>query len=124
VPAHEQKMRAAGLTDYRVWPLDPPRGEYAAVAFIDPLDWRNERALGFDMLSEDKRRAALERARDTNEPTLSEIVRLVQETEVDAQPGLLLFVPLYRTGEARTAEERRAEPIGYPYSPSPARDLF
>jgi len=45
--------------------------EQLAVVFIEPLDESNRLALGFDPMSEARRRAALERARDSGSPALS-----------------------------------------------------
>ena len=54
---------------------------------------RNEPALGFDLWSEDKRRAALERARDTGLATATPPIRLVQEP--GSQLGFLVLLPVY-----------------------------
>ena len=49
------KIREGGR-DFRIYPRGE-RGEYLIVDYIHPLDWRNRRVLGFDMLSEQTRRA-------------------------------------------------------------------
>ena len=40
-----------GRREFRVFPAEP-REEYLVVQYSSPLDWRNRRTLGFDMLSE------------------------------------------------------------------------
>ena len=62
----------------------------SAIVYLEPQDWRNQRALGFDMLSEPVRRSAMVRARDEGGAALSGRVTLVQETGEDVQHGTLM----------------------------------
>lgn len=122
---HIQEIQASGLADYQVWPLDPPRQEYFSIVYLEPLDWRNKKALGFDMFTEPTRQDAMMRARDTGEPALTGKVVLVQETEQDTQPGFLLYVPVYKSGApTQTVEDRRAALEGFIYAPFRSHDLF
>jgi signal transduction histidine kinase/CheY-like chemotaxis protein len=124
VPALERRMRSEGLSQFHVWPKDQCR-EYFSIVFIEPLDWRNQRALGFDMFSEPVRREAMARAQDTGAPAASGKVTLVQETTTDQQPGFLIYVPIYKKGlPTSTVEERRRALTGFVYSPYRATDLF
>ncbi|MCB9872873.1 MAG: CHASE domain-containing protein [Planctomycetaceae bacterium] len=87
------------------------REEYFPIQFIEPLEG-NEPVLGYDLASNDDRRAAMELARDTAQPTASEPVRLVNSN--DSRPGVLLFAPIYRNGtDHDTVEQRRANLIGF-----------
>lgn len=107
--------------------LNPPgeRPLVTAIVYLEPLNWRNERALGYDMFSEPVRRAAMERSRDTGEPALSRRVTLVQETEDDIQAGTLLYMPFYLgRSQPRTLEERRDRIGGWIYSAFRMRDFF
>lgn len=122
--AHISEVRAEGFPDYTVWPAGE-RDVYSAIVFLEPFNERNQRAFGYDMLSESVRREAMERARDTGEVTLSGMVRLVQETGVADQPGTLMYAPVYRRGEAHdTVEARRAALLGWAYSPYCMADLM
>lgn len=108
-------------------PLSPPgeRDEIHAIVHLEPLDQRNQAALGFDMYSEPVRREAMERARDTAQPAASGRVQLVQEIDDQVQAGFLIYVPVYRGGTApSTVEERRKRLIGFVYSPFRADDLM
>ncbi|MND31048.1 Signal transduction histidine-protein kinase BarA [compost metagenome] len=101
-----------GRRDFRVIPQGP-RDEYIVVQYSSPMDWRNRRTLGFDMLTEDVRRQALELARDTGEASLTGPIRLRQETDQEVQSGLLLYMPVYRPeAPIITTEERRAALLG------------
>jgi CHASE1-domain containing sensor protein len=96
-----------------------PEGErafYTAVVYIEPVTGRNLRAFGYDMALEPVRWQAAERARDQGEPSLSGKVRLQQDGQTDAEPGFLLFVPVYRRKSIpATVDERRANLLGWAY---------
>ena len=82
-------MRAAGFPDYRIYP-EGVRDLYSSIVYLEPFSGRNLRAFGYDMYSEPVRRAAMERARDTGEAAISAMVTLVQETDINVQPGFLV----------------------------------
>ena len=121
---HERKVQAEGFPGYAIRP-EGERPEYAAVVYIEPFSGRNMRAFGYDMLSEQVRRAAVERARDSGDAAVSRKVTLVQETEQDTQAGFLMFVPVYRNiMDISTVSQRRAALVGYIYSPFRMDDLM
>lgn len=80
---------------------------------MEPFDERNKRAFGYDMFSENVRRKAMTRARDTGLPALSGKVILKQETDSDVQNGFLLYVPVYKNKNI----------FGYVYAPFRAKDF-
>ena len=83
--AHLHTIRAEGFPDYAIRPAGV-RAEYTSIIYLEPFDWRNQRAFGFDMFSEATRRAAMERARDTGGTAISAKVTLVQEVGTKVQP--------------------------------------
>lgn len=112
------------MPGFEVWPSGP-RDEYYAVEFVEPRNWRNDRSIGYDMFTDPTRREAMERARDTGEPTASGRLTLVQETSVQPQYGFLIYVPAYRRGRMPSNElERRQNLIGFVYSPYRAKDFL
>ncbi|MDI1250958.1 MAG: PAS domain S-box protein [Lacunisphaera sp.] len=114
---HIQAVCAEGFPGYRIWP-EGEREYYTSIVYLEPFAGRNLRAFGYDMLTEPVRRAAMERARDQDETTLSGKVILVQESGPDLQSGVLMFVPVYREKAPRkTVAERRAALVGWVYSP-------
>ena len=120
---HERAVRAEGFPDYRVSPPGP-RSEYSAIVFLEPFDWRNQRAFGFDMLSEPVRQQAMTRALHSGLPALSGKVRLVQETATDPQAGVLLYMPLFRRGADLGSPARREHALlGWVYGPFRMNDL-
>lgn len=118
-------VRASGLP-FRYWP-EPVDDEVHAIVFLEPMDERNEVALGYNMRSEAVRRDAMDRARDTGAPAASGRVRLVQELvdPANEQWGFLIYLPVYHTGTMpSTVEERRLQLFGFVYSPFRADDLL
>src|SRR5262245_43610303 len=63
-------MRRYGNPSFKIWP-EGERPEYHSIIYLEPLDRRNQAAIGFDMFTEPTRRAAMEQARDTGLPTAS-----------------------------------------------------
>ncbi|MGL4323766.1 MAG: CHASE domain-containing protein, partial [Beijerinckiaceae bacterium] len=106
--------------------LDAPAGHIeTAIRYLLPGDWRNQRAIGFDMYGEITRQVAMARARDTGEASLSGKVTLVQEVDADTQAGTLLYVPVYASpGVPDTVEERRRSLRGYVYAAFRMSDLM
>lgn len=127
VQHHYPGIQGVGWTQRLEAGLDEA-GEFTevhAIRYLEPLDARNQAALGYDMYSEPTRRAAMSRARDQADAALSGRVRLVQEIYGPEQPGFLLYVPVYRGGDPPAElEERRATLLGFVYSPFRAGDLF
>jgi diguanylate cyclase (GGDEF)-like protein/PAS domain S-box-containing protein len=87
------------------------RSEYFVITYIEPLH-ANKAALGYDLASDEKRMALVERARDTGMPTLSG--RLVLEIDpTHSETGVVMRLALYRKDAfVPDAERRRKDIIG------------
>ncbi|MEX0900786.1 MAG: CHASE domain-containing protein [Gammaproteobacteria bacterium] len=121
---HVARVRAEGFPDYEVHPAGA-RDEYHSIVYLEPFDWRNQRAFGYDMATEPTRRAAMVRARDTGQAVLSGAVTLVQETGEEVQAGFNLYLPVYQDGlPTATVEQRRDALVGFVYSPFRINDLL
>jgi len=122
--AHARAIRAQGFPSYDIWPAGE-REEYTSIIYLEPFDWRNRRAFGYDMFSEPTRREAMTRARDSGAPAVSSRVKLVQETDKGVQHGFLMYIPVYRNGvPAEDAQARRKALAGYVYAPFRMNDLM
>lgn len=98
---------------------------YTTIVYLEPLDDRNQAAIGYDMFSQSTRRDAMERARDTGEASLSGPVTLIQEIDEHKQVGFLMYVPVYEgEGVPLSIGERRERLLGFVYAPFRAGDLF
>ena len=120
----EAELRAAGLVGFEIWPATT-RDEAYVVVFVEPLDRRNLRVVGYDPSSEPDRRAALERARDSGAPAATGPVTLVQEIDAEKQTGVLVCVPVYADGDRpTTTDERRARLQGFVFAALRMDDLL
>lgn len=117
VERHISSVRAEGFPDYTLHPAGK-RDPSSAIVYLEPFNWRNQRAFGFDMFAEPTRRIAMTYAMESGEIAVSGGVTLRQETAADTQRGFLMYVPVYRRGmPTRTVEERRAAIRGFVYAP-------
>jgi len=95
VSAFEKQVRALGRPDFSVKPPGQ-RTLTTAILYLEPNDWRNQRAVGYDMYSQVTRREAMQLAAATGEPAMSGPVRLLQENSVRPQVGALIYQALYQ----------------------------
>lgn len=122
---HASQIRAEGYPNYSVHPAGD-RDRYAPVRYVEPFAGTNLRALGYDMYSEPVRLAAMLRARDSGEATLSGKLTLIQDEQATRfEPGTVLYVPVYRQGASTTTgDERAAALLGYVYASFRINDLM
>lgn len=124
---YEDRMAFEGLKDFRYW-SDDPSGlppETHAILYLYPETARNRKAIGFNMYGNPVRREAMRLARDSGNPSASGAVRLVQEGELGEEQGFLIYVPVYQMGANLESDgSRRANFIGFAYSPLRSRDFF
>ncbi len=119
------RMKEEGYTDFKLFP-ESERSSYQAVIYIEPLNEKNKKAIGFDMSTEKNRREALERARDTGNAAASAKIFLLQKEDTDdKQPGFLIYLPIYKPGSSPlTLADKRENLIGYIYSPFRSGDFL
>jgi PAS domain S-box-containing protein len=121
VEAFVARVHADGARDFAVRSSGDAPDLYVIRA-IEPLA-ANRQALGYDIASEPRRRAAAEQAARTGEPTLSQSVELLQDSHHG--PGFLLLLPVYTKGAPpRTPEERIERLRGFVYAPLLAERLL
>ena len=124
VTAFEKSIRQAGFPKFKI---SPPgiRDNYSAIKFIEPFDWRNRRAFGYDMYYSSVRRKAMDRAAETGLPSFSGKITLVQETNDDVQSGILCYLPIYKRGASvKTIAERKQALTGWVYAAFRCNDLM
>ena len=97
----------------------------STIIHLEPVNARNLRAMGYDMLSEPRRRSAMLQARDTGLPATSGIVILKQEDGHQVQNGFIVYLPVYKGGGAPQTEAlRRTNLWGWVYAPFRVGDLM
>ena len=108
--AHTATLRADGFPAYDIKP-EGVRAQYAPIIYIEPFAGSNQQLIGVDLFSEPIRRAAMEAARDTGNPTVSGRVFLIEDETGGAapvQPGFIIFVPVFTPGALlETVAQRR-----------------
>jgi PAS domain S-box-containing protein len=119
-----QRMRR-DVPDFEIWPAEDHE-EWHSIIYLEPLNQRNQLALGYNMMSESRRREAMILARDSGDAFASGKVQLVQEgADGVKQAGFIIYVPVYRDGTVpASVEARREQLFGFVYSPFRADDLL
>lgn len=111
--AYVARVRGEGLADFEIRDAAgpaPPAAEHVVLRYIEPLA-ANGRALGFDLLSEPHRRAALQMALQTGEAVATSPVALVQDPQ--QRPAVVAALPVFAHGEGRAQDWRLANVTGY-----------
>lgn len=122
--AHIRKIRAEGFPEFTIHPAGQ-RNFYTSIIYLEPFDWRNQRAFGYDMYSEPNRRAAIDRAINTGRASISGMITLVQETDDDVQNGFLYYLPMYKPNvPLANPTQRRAAFTGLVYAAFRVDDLM
>ena len=125
ISGFERQVRSAGRPHFTIKPAGS-RPLTSAILYLEPNDWRNQRALGFDMYSQVTRREAMQLAVSTGEAALSGPVRLLQENSIRPQIGALLYQAIYRTPSEgfNSSQDRFNHLRGWAYSPLRMEDLI
>ena len=109
--------RADGVRGYRIWP-DAGGPDRVVNLYAAPVNEANQRALGYDMLTEPIRRAAIEQARDSGELAITRAIPLKIDEGNTQAPSFIVYQPVYRSGmELSTVEERRTTFVGVVLAP-------
>jgi PAS domain S-box-containing protein len=122
--AHVQRIREEGFSGYEINP-EGERPLYTPVAYLEPYRGRNLAAIGYDMFSEPVRRQVMLAAAESGLTRITAKVTLLQETEIQPQAGVLMYVPLYKAGEPIGTPQQRLQALhGFVYSPYRMGDLM
>ena len=90
----KNRLQKYGIDDYAIKP-EGIRDEYFPVVFLEPLDSRNEKAIGYDIYSEKIRKNAVDKIKNTESTSITRKIILVQEGNQDIQNGLLMLKPFF-----------------------------
>ena len=97
VPALEASVRLNENSSFTVWPR-PGGGRTLLAPVVDvmPVSAVTRPAIGFDMLSEPVRTAAIERTLHLGQPVASGRLKLLYTGDGKLATGFLIYVPVYR----------------------------
>lgn len=111
-------MRSEGFSEFRIFP-EGNRPLYSAVLYVEPQ--RSTAGLGYDMLAEPSRRAALQRAQRTGEASITSKLTFIQNpSTLSENSGFSMYVPIYATASEPKPENVQA----FAYAPFIAQNLF
>ena len=124
----EREIRQALGIDREVYPASDQPWR-APILLFEPLDSGNTAAIGYDMMSDPVRRAAIEKAMQDNRQHATGSVMLGEGTGADrAYPGFLVFVRLEvetsPDGIAASTQASTPATAGFLYAAFRAGDLF
>ncbi len=107
----ENRLQKYGISNFSIHP-EGVREEYYPVVFLDPIDLRNERALGYDIYTEEIRKSAVDLAKNSGKTTITGKITLVQEIEElgDVQNGFLMLTPVY---DEQSSDPKRLDGFVY-----------
>ena len=118
-PAQEaaflEAARRDGAPDFRIRQLAPHGDARYVIQYIEPLR-KNEAAVGLDVASEPKRRAAADAAMASGEARITAPITIVQATE-NPQRAFLVLLPIYRGVLLPPPQERPSALLGWAYTP-------
>lgn len=121
---HLATVHSEGFPEYSILPAGK-RDFYSSILYLEPFSGLNLRAFGYDMYSEPARHLAMTRSRDTENAAISGKVRLVQEYEMQGQPGFLMYLPVFKNSlPHNTLIDRRSNIMGWVYAPFRMHDLM
>ncbi|HKA60872.1 MAG TPA: CHASE domain-containing protein [Methylomirabilota bacterium] len=105
--SHEAAMRQDGLAGYEIHPASARR-EYHPVAFVEPAAGFEDGVLGLDVGAWPENQAAMDRARDSGQPTMSDRLAVLR---AGGGFGFLIFMPVYRDGRVPDGPDERARAL-------------
>jgi signal transduction histidine kinase len=121
--SHISTVQSSGISNYTITPSGA-RDVYTSILYLEPLNTRNSRVIGYDMYSDPLRRKAMDYARDSAQTSLTDVTVLMED-EGNEIPGFVMFLPVYsQTPTPPSVSERRSAITAYVYSPFRAIDLF
>jgi PAS domain S-box-containing protein len=99
--ALERRLTAEGIAGFRIFETDarggdrpaPPRAIHFPIVFVAPAA-EHQADLGFDLASEETRRETLERARASDSPLATPLLRGPRDRERRNGPSVLVFLPV------------------------------
>lgn len=110
---HIGRFKDVISNDYTVFPSSIEE-VYTPIVYIEPLQDRNIKALGFNISTNPIMRKAIEKARDSNKTILTDRVTLVQEGTPETSTGFVMYSPIYEKNlPVNTIDERRVAIKGW-----------
>lgn len=114
---HINTMRRWGRSSYMLLP-DGDRDNYAPIIEVTPNTASFQKTIGFDSWFDLARKKAMEKARDSGSPAITEKLQLaVDKAKRSAPPAFIMYLPIYsRDKPLDSVAQRREALIGWVYA--------
>jgi PAS domain S-box-containing protein len=125
IPDVQALGRREVIADYHIWPMKGQSEAYP-VLFVEPRDATITRpGLGFDVMTEPTRAAAIRRARDTATAAASDKAHLLAQTDSEQTSAFVICIPVFTGGKTPpTVELRRKLITGVVFAGFRVDDFF
>ena len=124
VEAHVAGQQSGGVAEFAIRPPGR-RDRVAPVTYAAPAMASSQYVLGYDLLTDPTRRAAMLRATDSGGAAITGWTHLIDVPGREPTPGCVMFMPLYAKGQPTdTVEARRAHLIGWVFASFRVGDLM
>ncbi|HEY9168697.1 MAG TPA: CHASE domain-containing protein [Lutibacter sp.] len=121
---HTQRFNDIFSNNYNVYPSSIEE-VYTPIVYIEPLQDRNIKALGFNVSTNPHMKKAIEKARDSNKTILTDKVTLVQDGTLKNSLGFIMYSPIYEKNlPINTINERRIAIKGWAASSFQMEDFM
>ena len=121
---HLAAMRQNGFAEYAIHP-EGEREIHTPVVQREPYISSKHAPLGLDAWTDPVRRLAMEKARDSGLPAITGKVRLGVDTEADAAPGFIMYLPVFAPGQPRdNVAQRQTHLVGWVFASFRMRDFM
>ncbi len=106
---HISKIQKELYPNYEISP-EGVRWQYAPSIYIEPLE-PSKKDIGYDALSDARRRPTMEKARDENRIKMTSKVRVIENPLVYAEFGFVMYLPVYKQGLPYSTQSERMENV-------------
>jgi len=121
---HIAEIRRSGLPSYDIKP-EGQRDVYAPIVRIEPMTAENLKALGLDTLTVPAARSAMQRARDSNEVSITSHFTLAQDAGKSNVSAFVMYLPIFKNGVKHdTLSARRSAIEGFVDVPFRINDIM
>lgn len=122
--AYEASIQAEGFKDFAIFPHSQ-NSDAIVISYLEPFNAANQKAMGFDMASESRRKVTMQMAIERGVATLSPKIELVQGDTPEEKAGFVIYVPLYETRMVPDTQSQKNESIrGFIFAGIKAQTLF
>lgn len=116
--SHLKSVRSSEMPNYNIVPAGN-RPVYVSIRYIEStgLDANDiDKNIGFDIYTDANRQAAMDQARDSGKPIISDIVQPLKMSSRQPDKALVMYVPIYQDGvKPLTVEQRRDTLTGFSF---------